>query len=422
MRLKKSIFFAACGLAYTSIYAQDVPEGTVLNAGSVDELKNKTFEGKKIADLLLPSQERAIKEFGLQMVLRPHRPIAHHPLLLENTEKFASQATLDEAKRTPVGFVSGMPFPNLDPKDKWAGTKLAFNFMWAPWYGDYAVHDPMPLVSIDPNRGMEREILAHWDRIMLMGRLREPYSMDYPGASSQVSKVEAFLFKSPEDLKGIGTISTQYADGRLPDLYAYIKAVRRIRRLSSGGWADPIAAIDFLNDESFALNADPRWYEAWNLKEKRWILGSPHAISPGIQLNERDPNKRYPTLNFASKPFGGLKEEYEPREVWVVETIMPKTHLNSKKIQHFEADPYSPELYWQEMYDRKGEFWRTMECHYQDKKGGDGYPVPVVAGCFVPDYQRFHLTIMYNSKDYINNVQNFNINDFTPQGLTRLIQ
>jgi len=155
--------------------------------------------------------------------------------------------------------------------------------------------------------------------------------MNYPGTSAQASKVEALLFKSPEDIKGIGTISIQYADGRLPDLYAYIKAVRRIRRLSSGGWADPISAIDFLNDESFALNADPRWYDQWNLKEKRWILGSPHAISSGIQLNERDPNKRYSNLNFASKPFGGLKEEYEPREVWVVEVIMPKTHLNSKK-------------------------------------------------------------------------------------------
>jgi len=74
------------------------------------------------------------------------------------------------------------------------------------------------------------------------------------------------------------------------------------------------------------------------------------------------------------------------------------------------------------MYDRKGEFWRTMECHYQDKKGGDGHPVPIVAGCFVPDYQRFHLTVMYNSKDYINNVQNFNISDFTPQALSRLVQ
>ena len=82
------------------------------------------------------------------------------------------------------------------------------------------------------------------------------------------------LNKYPEDTRGTGVVTVSYDDARLPDVYAYIKAVRRVRRLSSRAWADPLSATDLLNDEAFGMAVDPAWYADWKLVGKRWIMAS----------------------------------------------------------------------------------------------------------------------------------------------------
>lgn len=69
---------ALCGLL-SSATAADIAAGTIINADNIDQVKSQTFEGKLLSDLILPTQEKMIREFGLQMRLRPNEEVAVDP-------------------------------------------------------------------------------------------------------------------------------------------------------------------------------------------------------------------------------------------------------------------------------------------------------------------------------------------------------
>lgn len=85
--------------------------------------------------------------------------------------------------------------------------------------------------------------------------------------------------------RGVGTLMVQYVGGRLPDVYAYIKAVRRVRRLSGNAWADPVVGTDMLTDETFGLNIDLTWYPEYKITGKRWVLAALHSQSTDARLD-----------------------------------------------------------------------------------------------------------------------------------------
>jgi len=59
MFFKRQVFIAATfSLIGHSALAEDIQEGTVLQAENYEALKNKTFEGKKIADMLVDTQKQ----------------------------------------------------------------------------------------------------------------------------------------------------------------------------------------------------------------------------------------------------------------------------------------------------------------------------------------------------------------------------
>ena len=84
-----------------------------------------------------------------------------------------------------------------------------------------------------------------------------------------------FVAHYPQDIRGLGLFSVRYnqADSKVPDdSYAYLKSVRRVRRLSGGAWMDPIGGTDQLYDDWDIWDAAPTKYKSNKLIEKRWVL------------------------------------------------------------------------------------------------------------------------------------------------------
>jgi hypothetical protein len=402
----------------TPLQAESIEAGTILDQNNIEALKDKTLDGKKISDLLLPSQKLMITKYRFTMKLRKNAPVSHHPLLVEATKKYSHKVQFNTETRALENHVAGIPFPEINEKDPHAGIKLAYNYMRAPWVSDVLDYNPLTNLIIDHKRGLERQLAMRYMRLMTKAMLREPHEI----GSADITKYETNLFVAPEDLRGLGAVTIQYVDGRLPDVYAYIKPVRRVRRLASSAWADPLAGTDFLTDESFGMNADPRWYESFKLLGKRSILGVAHSISPGIQTQESDPKKRYPTMRFDEAPHWNYLEAWEPRDVWMVEVSAPKTHMISKKTQYYDADPYMPAMHWQEYFDRAGKLWRIQNVCVVAAKGEDGNWAifPTIMAMF--DIQREHATVLYGSKEFKENIVNPNLNDYTPNAIPRLLQ
>lgn len=392
--------------------AQDIAPGTVINAANIDQLKSQTLQGKPLAELILPTQEKMIRELGLQMRLQSTQQIQVDPKLVAATKESAGKATLDDKKRLQ-NFVTGMPFASIDANNPADGIKLAYNFMRGPWYADVLDYNPMYFALINGQKGFERE--QHWrfGRYLADGAIN-PALKDPKG---EIAKYEVVLNKYPNDSRGLGVLTIQYTDARLPDVYAYVRSVRRVRRLSSNAWADPLSSTDLLNDESFGMSLDPSWYQEWKLLGKRWILGSAHST---VAVST-DSGNRFPMIDASKAPYWNILDDWEPREVFVVEATPGPGHLLSRKVQYYDAELHAPMLHWQEFYDKKNELWRIENCNYRPTKRDDGSMAQTVSYVPVYDLQRLHATIVFADPQGRHNYEGAKAADFTPDAIPRLI-
>ena len=396
----------------SSAQAQDIAPGTVINAANIDQVKAQTFQGKPLADLILPTQEKMIRELGLQMRLQSTQQIQVDPKLVAATKENAGKATLDDKKRLQ-NFVTGMPFASIDANNPADGIKLAYNFMRGAWYADVLDYNPMYFALINGQKGFERE--QHWrfGRYLADGAIN-PALKDPNG---EIAKYEVVLNKYPNDSRGLGVLTIQYTDARLPDVYAYVRSVRRVRRLSSNAWADPLSSTDLLNDESFGMSLDPSWYQEWKLLGKRWILGSAHST---VAVST-DSGNRFPMIDATKAPYWNILDDWEPREVFVVEATPGPGHLLSRKVQYYDAELHAPMLHWQEFYDKKNELWRIENCNYRPTKRDDGSMAQTVSYVPVYDLQRLHATIVFADPQGRHNYDGAKAADFTPGAIPRLI-
>lgn len=405
-------------IASASSHSAEIEPGTILNAANLDQLSAQTLDGKVLGDLLTPSQVRMIREHGMQMRLRHTGEIKTDERLIEATQKHAGKASVNPETRVLEGHVSGMPFADIDANNPADGIKVAYNFSRGSWYADAVDYNPMVFAIIDGEKGLEREQRWRFARLLTAGRTAEPHKLE-----DDVVKYEVVLNKYPEDTRGTGVVTVSYDDARLPDVYAYIKAVRRVRRLSSRAWADPLSATDLLNDEAFGMAVDPAWYADWKLVGKRWIMASAHStieVAPEADSAEA----RFPMIDLDNAPYWNILDDWEPREVYVVEATPPKGHLLSKKVQYYDADIYSPMIHWQEFYDRKGELWRIENCNYRPTLRQDGTWSQTVTYVPVIDLQRLHASIVFaapEAESFLNDAS-LEVKDFQPQAIPRLIK
>jgi len=395
--------------------AVEVSERTLLNSASIDGLLNDTLDGKRLQTLITPVQERMIRDYGFEMILIHGQEVFFDETLIELTERYAEEVQLS-ADDHLLNYVAGMPFKEIREEDSKAAIKLAYNFLRAPWLGQNIDYDPMYFLIIDGKKGLQRQQGWRFQRYMLAGKKQSPHQ-----EHSRLYKYQSLFAQYPQDIRGVGVLTVNYQDNRLPDVYAYVKQLRRVRRLSSGAWADPVASSDFLTDELFGLDSQPNWYEKWELLEKRWMLTTVHGESFGLDEYEDAPALRYPKVHLDKAPYWNFEEVYEPREVWVVRTTMKKGHTFATRLYYFDSNLYTPMLPWQEAYDQDGELEKIMVIGYQSvpwEDGVSGLGAGIVAAINI---KKMHSTVLYNAP-----LDQYRINnpyavakEFAPQSLSR---
>ena len=407
----------AAGLALGgAAQAEEVAEGTLLSAATIDSLLDKTLDGQPIRSVLVGQQEKMIRQYGWQMKLVKATPVKVTSGLLELTEKHKGEASLDAGKHL-VNYTTGVPFPDLDPADPDAGYKLTYNILRVGWLGDALNLQPLNFLIIDGKRGLEKEQGWVYRRFLMSGRLTEPPVLD-----STIAKYEALVNVYPNDTRGLGLLTVNYADGRLPDVYAYVKSLRRVRRLSSGAWADPVQGTDLLFDDTFGLNLDPTWYDNWKLLGKRKALVVDKSIM-SVMDEKASGNAKYPFMRLGEAPYWNfIADNYEVHDVYELEGLPKNNHLVSRRHMFVGATLGAPKFYWQDHYDRKGEHWHTEVVSYKDWKWDDGRTGPTVTGVLLVDVQRLHATAFGYSSGFHFNEPGAKAADYTPEALPRMLQ
>ncbi len=406
----------AAGLVAASAQAEEVAEGALLSAATIDGLLDKTLDGKPVRSVLVGLQEKMIREYGWQMKLTKAQPVNVTSGVLELTEKHKGEASLDAGKRL-ANYTTGVPFPDLDPADPDAGYKMVYNALRFGWIGDTMNLQPLTFLIINGKSGLEKEQGWVYRRFLMSGRLGEPHVLD-----NSIAKYEALINVYPNDTRGLGLLTVNYTDARLPDVYAYVKSLRRVRRLSSGAWADPVQGTDLLFDDTFGLNLDPTWYDSWKLIAKRQGLGVDHSILP--PMDEKASGKaKYPFMRLDEAPHWNFQPDaYEIKDMYELEGKPKNNHLVSRRHMFVGATVGAPKFYWQDHYDRKGEHWHTEFVGYKDWKWDDGRTGPTVTSVVLVDVQRLHATAFGYSSAFHYNPSDAKAADYTPEALPRMLQ
>lgn len=403
MRFRKSVLILlagllAIGLAGSPALSGEVEEGTVIDASNLDKLKSETFEGHRIGDLIPEKMEMQIRKTGYTLRLRHSEEVLIDPRLVKASQDGKHKVKFDPKTRTVSGWVAGWPFPDVSADDPYAADKLIWNNHYGQPHSNFQRYPNFAFLFIDGKKGLERLQVWTWNRYFMKGRVGGPPT---EGDGKILTKVLMFA-TYPRDIVGLGTYTLRYDSPVFEDSWAYLKSVRRVRRLPSNTWMDPLGGTDMLNDDQELFNAYPTWYPKYKLLGKRWILAGAHSRYPRWDESKKDPAEKFPLVDLKNPPYWNPVDDYEPREVWVIECTTPQEHPYSKKIIYMETK--FPRIYIAECYDRKGDFWRWEETHLRAIKADDGSYGQLSNLGYIFDFKRNHATVWVLGHDvqYIN--------------------
>jgi len=360
---------------------QVMKAGTVINAANFDKVKDMYFEGKRVGDMITEKIEWMIREKNLAMNIRHSEFIEMDEKYMQATQDGKGKVKFDPETRAVSGWEAGMFFDpqEISMDDPHAGDKLIWNLR-SPTYGATMDLRHISWVFLDGEDGMER-IQRWWARRYYMeGRLDGGPLVEGDGDIMQKTVLVAIF---PQDIKGIGIFSVRYNDptAETPDdVWAYLKSVRRARRLSGNAWMDPIGGTVQLYDDWDIWDAVPTKYKEVKLVDRRYVFAIAHAPLMTVDLRFRNTIQEFPAVGMDIPPhyFPAPQVQWEPREVWVIEGTPPDVHPYSKKVVYMEVD--YPRPYLGEAYDKNGEFWKGFIFQNRLDVGDDGYKalMPVV--------------------------------------------
>ena len=178
-------------------------------------------------------------------------------------------------------FIDGMPFPEIDPADPNAGEKIMYN----KHYYSYAVGPiqvPFQVSWVGRKTGFEREIIMDYWTYLLDG---------YPPAREEsnpenVEMHSLIIALAPYDIKGTNILLWRYRNDRLDSTFAYVPAIRRVRRMSPANRSDSFLGSDFCVDDAWGYGGKINTFN-WKLIEKKDQL-IPFIAGPPIKLTKND--------------------------------------------------------------------------------------------------------------------------------------
>ncbi len=376
--IKRSAIVAlAAGMVVTaSAGAEEIPPNTIVTSANIGQYKDMTIDGVKFSDMLTPATQYLYDKENYRMKVHPQTPWKLDPNWIAATKANTGKVKLGADGVT--GWTQGVPFPELNESDPDIAKKIAWNIFLARPLGN-SLETNAQFFLVNGEKGPGREQQWFYQRIWEVGRFESMGGGEYPTASDgEIHSKTLLVAQAPRDIKGLGTYTVFYMDpAKKPDIFAYIKSVRRIRRVSGGGWFDPVGGFDMLQDDINLFNAHPSWYSGYKYLGKKTVLAGRYG-------DERDAEHGFGRLDLDTMkgvihpdaPYWNFSDEtvYEPRETHVIEITMPEAHPYGKKVLYYDHSAAFPVF--GEGYDKAGKLWRVFVPVFSQGEpisGAEGY-------------------------------------------------
>ncbi len=244
-----------------------------------------------------------------------------------------------------LNWEAGTPFPQA---------KSALEIAWNcyPEVSHATSHDDCSFIATYNYYNCKGDYEKHFSWIIYKkkyrGRTDIPPCPALSGAINQglLSK-ESIIITEPFDVKGFVQLRVRYWDLEKNDeVYAYLPALRRVRRLTGSDVCDPILGSDMPYDD----------YETWRQK-----------LTPQMNFNLLGKKDFIVPAAYTEKPENlhqgvGFQVNWEIRPCYVLEIeVNDPNYMYSKRMLYVDATREGNwTIHWGESFDQRGRLWRAL--------------------------------------------------------------
>ncbi|MBE0597144.1 MAG: DUF1329 domain-containing protein [Desulfuromonadales bacterium] len=367
-----------------------------------DRIDNSNWE--KVKDLLPPSVVNYVKKgdfiLDIDEMKWEYGPDAEYKKTSAgNAGKYdvnEQGQLIDNATGKQPVYVEGEPFPSIDWKnDPKAGQKLAYNQVlnfarvgnyWCDWHTYW----------VGRKAGLERTVSGRWYLNYFWNRPDGKTANPAGTIFNEYVKVT-----QPYDVSGILNLTYRYINSDADDLWAYVPAIRRVKKTSGANRSSPFLGSDFVNDDAFAFAGK---VESMNWKvigEKtvlmpvmKWATEGPAKFRKHTDGSWRNPdNLAGPLFGFEvpgwkGAPWAPTDFVYVPRKMYIIE-VNAKDRYYNYGLTHLYLDPEAGFIY-KYVNDRAGQYWKTLMVSYVPAAWANKVTISTATGYVVIDDKTDH--------------------------------
>ena len=236
-----------------------------------------------------------------------------------------------------IGWKVGLPFPKPV-----TGAQLVWNLDRS-----HRVADQCYFVGnfdlLSKKAVIERKFQWNYWNYYYTGRVLVPPIPEVPDNNGVIRMKECFVMRNPFDVKGFSFIRTRYEDiYKADDVYSYIPAIRRMRRLTGSDVTDPMLGSDTIYDD-FELFKQ-------KINEKmNFSMGETRLLAPTIGPVENRPQRKS----------GFMQTTWQIRPIYVLDiNIEDPEYIYSKRVLYLEKQRLTGGGYYLNTFDRQGRLYR----------------------------------------------------------------
>jgi hypothetical protein len=333
----------------------------------------------EVQDLVSPGNYILVQR-GMEMNIVPASKLDWPPPYKTATEKYSPQVAL-APDGTLKNYVSGQPFPLLDPNDPQLAEKIMWNFSYRPLYSDDADLRFPQVASYDARSSGEPLsffMVGHFAFYNNIGRIEvKPVPTDPDAKASGIRYRFGFYpFLEPASLRGYGMVRYRHVDPKIDDnTWVFNPQSRRLRRQSPEILSDAIGSLPGFSGGSggggrgggagvggagaaaYVNTIDPDSYFGFAGKIEDFTYKFLGEKSMLACVHARySPEKPCATD-------GGhtiCPEDWEMRRLYVVEADEKPGHSLSIPKRIFYIDSEGWFIAASDQYDRTGKLWKTL--------------------------------------------------------------
>lgn len=381
------------GTFHADPFAEDQPLFTI-TAENMDQY----------ADQLSDGQQQLFKRFpDFRMVIYPTRRTHAAPQwIYDETRKNATRATLSADRLGVENAYGGVPFP-IPSK----GEEVVFNhltrFQGSTRSGPYLV-----------GRVLENQKFV----VGAGGTVYEKYPYHQEGGSPENynGNILSLLFMYDQPVRRNGELLlvldplNQSEKSRMA--WQYLPGQRRVRRAPTVAYDTPSTSTGSMTlfDQVYIFNGALDRYN-WELIGKKEMFIPYNNYQTELCTRDELLTAHFPNPD---------KIRMELHRVWVVEATLKKgkRHTFAKRIMFVDEDSWN--MVWSDIYDGKGELWRTS---YGTSKNEWELPATILRSQFFIDFTRYDYAtyfLLNDAGEYTRVNDEVSDDIFTPRHLRNL--